>query len=140
MTRQNVVVDVEQSVVEEDVASERGSDAGTEPGSDGKIDDEERARRHHDLAELIELLRPAVQSDGGDLEVVEADVEAGTVQVRLQGACSTCAISTVTLQAGVDRILHERLPWVTEVTGDVDESIDPFTSAAMGRGAYVPRY
>ena len=43
------------------------------------------------------------------------------------------------LRAGVDRILKDRLPWVTEVRGAVDDSIDPEISAAMGRGAYVPK-
>jgi len=84
-------------------------------------------------------MRPAVQADGGDLELVWFDVESGVVEVQLQGACSSCAISSATLQGGVDRILRGRLDWVTEVVGGVDESADPFDSAAMGRGAYVPR-
>jgi len=88
---------------------------------------------------LIALMRPAVQADGGDLELVWFDVESGVVEVQLQGACSSCAISSATLQGGVDRILRGRLDWVTEVVGGVDESADPFDSAAMGRGAYVPR-
>jgi hypothetical protein len=46
----------------------------------------------------------------------------------------------VTLQGGVERLLKERLAWVTEVTGGVDESVDPFESAALGRGGYVPRW
>jgi hypothetical protein len=46
----------------------------------------------------------------------------------------------VTLQGGVERLLKERLAWVTEVRGDVDESVNPFESAAMGRGGYVPRW
>ena len=63
-----------------------------------------------------------------------------TSEVQLQGACGSCAISAVTLQGGVERLLKERLPWVTEVTGGVDESMDPFESASMGRGGYVPRW
>ncbi|MBV9411278.1 MAG: NifU family protein [Acidimicrobiia bacterium] len=86
------------------------------------------------------MMRPAVQADGGDLALVAADVEAGTVEVMLQGSCSSCAISSTTLQAGVERILTDRLPWVTEVRGGVDESMDYDESAAMGRGAYVPKY
>ena len=104
------------------------------------INDEERKQRLDDLTGLIEMIRPAVQQDGGDLLLVEADVEKGTVEVMLQGSCSSCAISTTTLQAGVERILTDRLPWVTEVRGGVDESVDPEESAAMGRGAYVPKY
>jgi Fe-S cluster biogenesis protein NfuA len=49
-------------------------------------------------------------------------------------------VSASTLQAGVERILKERLDWVTEVTGGVDEEMDVEESAAMGRGAYVPKW
>jgi Fe-S cluster biogenesis protein NfuA len=104
------------------------------------LTDEERKQRLDDLTALIDMIRPAVQQDGGDLVLVEADVEKGNVEVMLQGSCSSCAISTTTLQAGVERILTDRLPWVTEVRGGVDESMDLEESAAMGRGAYVPKY
>jgi len=104
------------------------------------LTDDERKERLDDLTALIDMIRPAVQQDGGDLLLVEADVEKGTVEVMLQGSCSSCAISTTTLQAGVERILTDRLPWVTEVRGGVDDSMDPEESAAMGRGAYVPKY
>jgi Fe-S cluster biogenesis protein NfuA len=105
-----------------------------------ELTDEERRRRSDDLIQLIELMRPAVQSDGGDLELVAFDVEAGTVEVQLQGACSSCAISSTTLQGGVERILKSRLDWVTEVQGGVDESADPFESASLGQGGYVPKW
>jgi Fe-S cluster biogenesis protein NfuA len=105
-----------------------------------ELTDEEKSTRIRDLNELIELMRPAVQSDGGDLGLVAVDVEAGTVEVQLQGACSSCAISSATLQGGVERILKSRLEWVTEVIGGVDESADPFESAAMGQGGYVPKW
>ena len=104
------------------------------------LTDDERKQRLDDLTALIDMIRPAVQQDGGDLLLVEADVEKGTVEVMLQGSCSSCAISTTTLQAGVERILTDRLPWVTEVRGGVDDTLDPEESAAMGRGAYVPKY
>lgn len=104
------------------------------------LTDEERGKRLADLNSLIELMRPAVQADGGDLALVGVDVEAGSVEVMLQGSCSSCAISATTLQAGVERILKDRLSWVTEVTGGVDDSMDPEESASLGRGGYVPRY
>lgn len=104
------------------------------------ITDEIRAGREAELRELVDLMRPAVQADGGDLELVSFDVVTGVVEVQLQGACSSCAISSSTLQGGVDRILRSRLPWVTEVIGGVDETADPFESAAMGQGGYVPKY
>jgi Fe-S cluster biogenesis protein NfuA len=102
--------------------------------------DTERKERLDALTGLIDMMRPAVQSDGGDLILVSADVETGVVEVMLQGSCSSCAISTTTLQAGVERILRDRLPWVTEVKGGVDDSMDYAESAAMGRGGYVPKY
>jgi Fe-S cluster biogenesis protein NfuA len=107
------------------------------------VTDEETIDRGARLAELqalIDLMRPAVQADGGDLVLVSADVETGVVEVQLQGACSSCAISGATLQGGVERILKDRLDWVTEVIGGVDESADPFESAALGRGGYVPGF
>ena len=105
-----------------------------------ELNDHERAARLAALDELMEMIRPAVLADGGDLVLVGADVETGEIDVMLQGSCSSCAISSTTLQAGVNRILKDRLPWVTEVRGGVDESFDPDESAAMGRGGYVPKY
>lgn len=104
------------------------------------LSDEDRAGRLHALTELLDMIRPAVQADGGDLVLVSADVEAGVVEVMLQGSCSSCAISATTLQAGVNRILKDRLDWVTEVRGGLDDTLDWEESAAMGRGAYVPRF
>jgi len=104
------------------------------------LSDDERASRLANLNELIELIRPAVQSDGGDLVLVSADVESGVVEVQLQGSCSSCAVSSTTLQAGVERILKERLEWVSEVFGGVDEEMDFETSSAMGRGGYTPNF
>ncbi len=104
------------------------------------LTDEERGARLAALQDLLDLIRPAVQADGGDLALVSADVETGVVEVVLQGSCSSCAISSTTLQAGVSRILKDRLDWVTEVQGGVDESMDLDESASMGRGGYVPKF
>ncbi|MDQ6836921.1 MAG: NifU family protein [Actinomycetota bacterium] len=104
------------------------------------LTDEDRTTRLQALNELLELVRPAVQSDGGDLVLISANVETGEIEVQLQGACSSCAISSTTLQAGVERILHDRLEWVTEVRGSLDDEIDMETSAAMGRGGYTPGF
>ncbi len=105
-----------------------------------ELTDAERESRLRALRDLIELMRPAVQADGGDLVLVRADVESGVVEVELQGACSSCAISTDTLQGGVTRILQDRLAWVTDVVGGVDDSFDLEASMALGTGGYVPRY
>ncbi|MEJ2067968.1 MAG: NifU family protein [Deltaproteobacteria bacterium] len=61
----------------------------------------------------LEKIRPALQADGGDVELV--DVNDGVVKVRLTGACGTCPMSTMTLKAGVERILKEEVPEVKEV-------------------------
>ena len=66
------------------------------------------------LDEALDVIRPALQADGGDLSVVEV-TEEGIVRVSLSGACGTCPISTTTLKAGVERILKDRVPGVTEV-------------------------
>ncbi len=107
---------------------------------DIEVTDEVIAQRTEALNEVIEMLRPAVQIDGGDLEVVDVDYHNGIIEVQLQGACGSCAVSGATLTDGVERILKERLDWVTEIIGGVSEEIDPLESAALGRGAYVPKY
>jgi Fe-S cluster biogenesis protein NfuA len=109
-------------------------------GEEHMLSDEEKAERLEQLTDLIEMVRPVIQQDGGDLVLVSVDVEEGLVELQLQGACSSCAVSASTLQAGVERILKDRLPWVTEITGGVDEDMDWEESAAMGRGAYVPKW
>jgi Fe-S cluster biogenesis protein NfuA len=103
------------------------------------IDDEERATRQAALDQLMELMRPAVQADGGDLVVIDVDFDAGIVDVELQGACGSCAISGLTLQGGVERLMRQRLSWVTQVRGSVDDSMDFVESSSLGRGGYVPR-
>jgi Fe-S cluster biogenesis protein NfuA len=103
------------------------------------LSDDARAERLKAVQAVIELMRPVVQQDGGDLMLVAADVETGVVEVQLQGSCSSCAVSSTTLQAGVSRIMRDRLPWVTEVVGGVAE-MDEEESRSMGMGGYVPRH
>ena len=89
---------------------------------------------------LIDQMAPMVAMDGGELLLMSVDAVAGEVVVQLRGACSSCAISGATLEAGVGRILRDRLAWVREVHGSVDETYDFEDSMEMGTGAYVPRY
>src|SRR4051794_23824635 len=63
---------------------------------------------------VINLIRPAVQADGGDIELVDVSPE-GVVQIRFHGACHGCPSSTMTLQDGIQRNLRERVPEVTQV-------------------------
>ena len=63
----------------------------------------------------IEVIRPALQADGGDIELVDVDEETGVVTGRLVGACGTCPVSSETLKGGVERIMRDRIDGVTEV-------------------------
>ena len=69
----------------------------------------------------IEVIRPVLQADGGDVELVGVDEETGVVSVRLIGACGTCPVSTQTLKGGIERIMRDRVDGVTEVV-DVAEA------------------
>jgi Fe-S cluster biogenesis protein NfuA len=67
-----------------------------------------------EVAEVIQSIRPMLQNDGGDIELVNID-EDKTVNVRLQGACKGCPGAAMTLKMGVERLLKERIPEVKEV-------------------------
>ncbi|HLT17768.1 MAG TPA: NifU family protein [Acidimicrobiales bacterium] len=67
------------------------------------------------LQKTIEAIRPAIQADGGDVFLRGVDQETGVVSVELVGACVSCPASTVTLKAGLERILKDRVEGVTEV-------------------------
>ncbi len=65
------------------------------------------------VEEVLNKLRPFLQRDGGDCELV--DVEDGIVKLRLMGACGSCPSSTITLKAGIERALVEEVPGIVEV-------------------------
>jgi len=65
------------------------------------------------VQEVLEMIRPHVQADGGDIELV--DIVDGVVQIRLAGSCVGCMYSMMTLQAGVERLLKEKVPEVKAV-------------------------
>ncbi|MBX3360881.1 MAG: NifU family protein [Phycisphaeraceae bacterium] len=66
------------------------------------------------VEQVINLIRPAVQSDGGDVEFVEITAD-GVVRIRLHGACVGCPSSNVTLQMGIERNLRAHIPEITRV-------------------------
>lgn len=68
------------------------------------------------LAETLEYIRPAIQMDGGD--IVLMGVEDGTVNLQMVGACGGCPMSMMTLKAGIERILTERVPGVVAVNAN----------------------
>ena len=76
----------------------------------------------------IAKIRPAVQADGGDLHLDDVDETTGLVSVELSGACVTCPASTMTLKAGIERILKDKVPGVTEV---VDANADQFEGTPL---------
>lgn len=68
---------------------------------------------HARVEKVLEQIRPYVQQDGGDLELV--DIVDGIVQIRLAGSCVGCMHSMMTLQAGVERMLKEQVPEIKAV-------------------------
>jgi len=66
------------------------------------------------VANVIDALRPVLQGDGGDIELVDVDAD-GVVSVRLQGACVGCPSASITLSMGIERNLKEQIPEVTRV-------------------------
>jgi Fe-S cluster biogenesis protein NfuA len=66
------------------------------------------------VQKALNLVRPALQADGGDVELVDV-TEDGVVSVRLKGACGSCPMSTMTLKMGIERTLKQHIPEVKEV-------------------------
>ena len=62
---------------------------------------------------VLAQVRPALQSDGGDVELV--DVNEGVVRLKLKGACAGCPMATMTLRHGIEQALKEKVPEVKEV-------------------------
>jgi Fe-S cluster biogenesis protein NfuA len=70
-----------------------------------------------DVLEAIGAIRPALQADGGDIVFKNIDAD-NIVHVELVGACGTCPVSTMTLKAGVERIIKDRVPGIAAVEAD----------------------
>jgi Fe-S cluster biogenesis protein NfuA len=66
------------------------------------------------VQEILDQVRPSLQADGGDVELVEITQD-GIVRVRLKGACGSCPMSTMTLKMGIERALKSQIPEVKEV-------------------------
>jgi Fe-S cluster biogenesis protein NfuA len=67
-----------------------------------------------EVKKALDLVRPALQADGGDVELVEITAD-GIVKVKLKGACGHCPMATVTLKNGIEKTLMEKVPGVKEV-------------------------
>ena len=72
------------------------------------------------VLEVLEEIRPAIQMDGGDVELVDVD-GAGRVTVRLLGACTGCSMSQMTLKQGIENLLLTRVPGVVSVDAAIEE-------------------
>jgi Fe-S cluster biogenesis protein NfuA len=66
------------------------------------------------VAKVIEQLRPAIQADGGDLELLDV-ADDGTVTLRLKGSCTGCGSAAATLRNGIERWIQAKVPGVTQV-------------------------
>ncbi len=82
------------------------------------------------VEDVIEIIRPAIQADGGDIILREVDEDSGVVTVELTGACVSCPASTVTMKAGIERIMKDRVPGVTSVV-QPDEGAELGTSVTL---------
>ena len=120
-----VVTAVESSRTITDAASYPFDVVGEHPEGDARITA---------LMEVIEVIRPVIAADGGSLDMLGVDVEAGIVRLQLSGACGSCAVSAATLNDGINRILRDRLSWVTEVIGGIEES------EMSGMGGWTPKH
>jgi len=67
-----------------------------------------------EVEKVLEMVRPGLQADGGDVELVEV-TDDGIVKVRLKGACGSCPMSTMTLKMGIERAVKEKVPGIVEV-------------------------
>jgi Fe-S cluster biogenesis protein NfuA len=67
------------------------------------------------IEEVLRSIRPAIQADGGDVELLGYDEASGRVEVRLMGACETCPISMMTLKEGIEVRVKRAVPGVVEV-------------------------
>ena len=65
------------------------------------------------VVEVLAQIRPALQADGGDVELV--DVNDGVIKLKLKGACAGCPMATMTLHHGIERVLKEQIPEIKEV-------------------------
>ncbi len=77
-----------------------------------------------EVDQVIQVIRPAIQADNGDVFLRAVDEETGVVSVELVGACASCPASTITLKFGIQRILKDRVEGVTEVINIAETATD----------------
>jgi Fe-S cluster biogenesis protein NfuA len=67
------------------------------------------------IEEVLDTIRPALRSDGGDVELIDFDEDDGVVQLRLMGACGSCPVSMLTLKQGIERRIITAVPEVRAI-------------------------
>lgn len=85
------------------------------------------------VAQVVKVIRPAIQADQGDIFLKDVDEDSGVVSVELVGACVSCPASTQTLKQGLERILKQRVEGVTEVrhVGEALAGADEGTAVSL---------
>ncbi len=68
-----------------------------------------------EVEKVIAEVRPYLQADGGDVELIDVDEQKGVVKVKLTGACGSCPMSIMTLKAGIEQRIKQKVPQVKEV-------------------------
>ena len=91
------------------------ADAELDATSSESIGDAPDSGLYQAVADVVKIIRPAVQADNGDIFLRGVDEETGVVSVELVGACVTCPASTQTLKQGLERILKQRVEGITSV-------------------------
>ena len=93
------------------------------------------------VEKVIQAIRPAIQADNGDVFLRDVDEDTGVVSVELIGACVSCPASTVTLKAGLERIMKDRVEGVTEVIniGEIADELDAAPPGGSPVGGAAPR-
>lgn len=92
-----------------------GSDVPDADGGAAASGGDEHSEFYQKVAQVVTVIRPAIQADQGDIFLRNVDEETGVVSVELVGACVDCPASSQTLKQGLERILKQRVDGVTEV-------------------------
>jgi Fe-S cluster biogenesis protein NfuA len=86
---------------------------GLQNNDERHVETEEHVKEKVEKA--LDLIRPSLEADGGNVELIGVDEATGTVKVKLVGACGSCPMSQLTLRMGVERVLKEQVPEVKVV-------------------------
>ena len=88
--------------------NENTTESTSEKDKTAKID-------HRLLEDVLDAIRPSFQADGGDIELIGVDDEAGVVTIEMTGACAACMFASTDISEGIDTIIKEHVPGVTAV-------------------------